>query len=331
MQELKVRALYRAAAVGGYPAPYNSITMKVYYPCAYGDSFEERNTGMIPVDSGRGPLPIVIIMPGVNVSHEAYAWLATLLAEAGFAVVTYSWITADAGVGVCVSPGLKLKRLSSRHFGRKPSCPAIKAILAELKVMQADSLLASQLRLDCIILGGHSAGGTLALVNANRKWFPGLRGAFSYAAHTAANVELGWPQDSIMPLAGDLPLLLMGGSEDGVIAASGHRYGDQQSASSTERVERTFHEGIPGSRGDRFLLIVEGANHFSFVHPQGTSTGRPYLDREVKGSRKRIRAYIGRLVLNFCDYACNDEALSRAEVEGLCDKRHPLAAVAAQK
>ena len=331
MKQVRVRALYRAALASGHSAPFNCISMKVYYPCAYSDSFEERNTGAIPVDKGRCPLPVVILMPGINISHEGYSWLATLLAESGFAVVTYSWIGEDAGVGVSVTPGLNMKRLARRHYGRKPSSPAIKAILKELKAMQADSLLKKQLRLDRIVLGGHSAGGTMALLNANHKWFPGIRGAFSYAAHTAANTALGWPEGSIMPLSRDMPLLIMGGSHDGVIANSAHRYGDQENASPTTAIERTFHEGVKGKRGGRHLLIVEGANHFSFVHPLDTSTGRPYLDQKAKGSKKKIRAYLGQVVLNFCDHVCNGDAMSAAEVQGLCDTRHPLAAIADHK
>ena len=107
---------------------------------------------------------------------------------------------------------------------------------------------------------------------------PGIRGAFSYAAHTAASTQLGWPEDSIMPLNSALPMLIMGGSRDGVIAASSHRYGDEEDSTPVDRIARSFHEGLEGERGDRHLLIITGANHFSFVKPLDTSTRRPYLD-----------------------------------------------------
>ena len=41
-----------------------------------GDSEEERNSGVVPVDDRHGPLPVVILMPGINVGPESYAWLA---------------------------------------------------------------------------------------------------------------------------------------------------------------------------------------------------------------------------------------------------------------
>ena len=76
METTRVRAFYRAASVAGAEPPYDNLAIKVYYPAIYGGSLEERNTGFIPADSGRGPFPVVIIMPGINISHESYSWLA---------------------------------------------------------------------------------------------------------------------------------------------------------------------------------------------------------------------------------------------------------------
>ena len=50
MERIAVRALYRAAKVADTEAPYDNLTLKLYYPCDYGDSFEERDTGFIPPD-----------------------------------------------------------------------------------------------------------------------------------------------------------------------------------------------------------------------------------------------------------------------------------------
>jgi predicted dienelactone hydrolase len=331
VKPIKVRAIYRATAVAGFSAPFDSLTLKIYYPCQYSDSFDERNTGMIPADPKRAPFPVVIIMPGINLSQEAYGWIAKRLAESGFVAVTYSWVTMELGDMINISPGVELKRLTHKRYGKKPSCPAIAAVLSELKRVQKKGVLAGLLDLDKIILGGHSAGGTMALLNANPEWFPAVRGAFSYAAHTAANVQLGWEEDSIMPISRDLPLLVMGGSRDGVIASSSHRYGDDEDSSPTERVERTFHEGIRGKRNDRHLLIVRGANHFSFAWPRDSSTGRPFLDRKQKGSGKQIRKYLASVIITFCDYACSGDAMSAAELQGLCNTDHPLAKLAEHK
>jgi predicted dienelactone hydrolase len=328
---VKVRAIYRSANVKGSNAPYDTLTLKVYYPCSFGDSFEERNSGFIPADYSRAPFPVVIIMPGINVSHESYGWLAQKLAETGFAVVTYCWVTWEMEDMISVSPGVNLKRLTPKRYGKKPSCPALPAIFSELKRMQKNSVLAGQLNLDKVVIGGHSAGGTMALLNANPQWYPQLRGVFSYAAHTAANVMLGWEEDSIMPLRPDLPMLIMGGNRDGVIAASSHRYGDDTESSPTARVERSFHEGLSGSRGDRYLLVVEGANHFSLVWPRDASTGRPFLDKKTRGSNKKIRKYLAQVIVTFCDHVCSGNTMSAANLQGLCNTNNPLAAIAEHK
>ena len=331
MKRIPVRAVYRAARVEGREPPYDNVTLKIHYPCAYGNSFEERDTGFVPPDATRAPFPVVILMPGVNISLEAYGWIAKALANAGFAAVTYSWITVEIGDRVSASPGVAFEPLMRNRYGKEPSCPALPALLDELRRVHSDSLLAGLLDLDHLILGGHSAGGTMALINANRNWFPGLCGAFSYAAHSAGNLKLGWPADSIMPLAPETPLLIMGGTRDGVIAASGHRYRDGGGKPVSDTVQRTFHEGIRGNGGGRHLLIVEGANHFAFVWPKDSSTGRPYLDWTSRGSEQQIRNYLAEVVVTFCRSIGKGDSEAAGALSQLCHPQHPLAAVAETK
>ena len=331
MSSVKVRAVYRAAKVAGREAPYDNLTLKIYYPCRYGDSFEERDTGFVPPDPSRSPLPVVIIMPGVNISHESYGWVARRLAKAGFAALTYSWVTVEIADRISVSPGVRIDRLTRQGYGQDPSCPALPAIMDELQRVQSEGLLAGHLDLDHIVLGGHSAGGSMALLNANRAWFPNLCGAFAYAAHTAGNLQLGWEEGSFMPIADNLPLLMLGGSRDGVIAASSHRYRDGEHESATSPIERSFREGVPGDGGGRHLLIVEGANHFSFVWPQDKSTGRPYLDGKAEGSGRRVRKHLGKAIVHFCRHACRGDARAAAVLQRLCSPDHPLTAVAEHK
>ena len=331
MKAVKVRAVYRAAQVAGRAAPYDNLTLKIYYPCRYGDSFEERDSGFVPPHPDRSPLPVVIIMPGVNISHESYGWLARRLAKAGFAALTYSWVTVEIADRASVSPGVQLDRLTRQGYGQGPSCPALPAIMEELQRLQEEGLLAGHLDLQRVILGGHSAGGSMALLNANRQWFPSVCGAFAYAAHTAGNLQLGWEEGSFMPIADNFPLLMLGGSRDGVIAASSHRYrqGGHESASSP--IERSFREGVPGSGGGRHLLIVRGANHFSFVWPQDKSTGRPYLDRKAKGRGRKVRKHLARVIVNFCRHACRGDARAMAALQRLCSPEHPLTALSEHK
>lgn len=331
VESMDVRAVYRAAKVEGRTAPYDNITLKLHYPCRYSGSFEERDTGFIPPDPAGSPFPVVIIMPGINISLEGYGWLAHRLAKAGFVAATYGWVTREIGDRVSLSPGVQLDRLTRANYGQEPSCPALPAILAELRQVQSQGLLAGHLDLGRILLGGHSAGGSMALFNARPDWFPGVCGAFAYAAHSAGNLQLGWEAGSMMPITGDLPLLLMGGTRDGVITGSRHRY--QKAGGGDERnpVERTFREAVPGEGGGRYLLMVEGASHFSFVWPKDRSTGRDYLDCHPQTSDREVRRYLGRVISFFCRQACRDDPTSAASLRKLCHAGHPLAAVAERK
>ena len=327
MQATEVRAIYGAAEVVGWEAPYNSIALKLYYPCSSEASFEERQTGFLPPDGSHAPLPVVIILPGANISNEAYGWLARRLASAGFAAVTYSWITLDMGAQVSASPGIRLDRLTPETCGQAPSCPALPAILDALGRLQKQGVLAGHLDLEHVLFGGHSLGGTMALLNANTGWHPNVCGAFAYATHTAGNLYAGWRPGSFMPVAEDLPLLMMGGNRDGVIPATNHLYQDERG----DRLERSFREGIAGGRGDRHLVIVDGAGHYSFAHPHDKATARAYLDQPTLGGGKQIRRYLGELIVSFCRQARHADADSAAVLQALCSPEHPLVAVAERK
>ncbi|MCL2933930.1 MAG: hypothetical protein MGG11_17285 [Trichodesmium sp. MAG_R03] len=71
--------------------------------------------------------------------------------------------------------------------------------------------------------------------------------------------------------------MLIGGTSDVVIANSSNRYGTVWEEPTTP-VSRTFHEAISGGRNDSYLMLVKGANHFSFVDPFDPTTDIPFLE-----------------------------------------------------
>jgi dienelactone hydrolase len=293
-----VRAIYRVAPIPGAPAPYDRINLKIYYPARFGDTPEERNSGVIPARAEAGPYPVVILLPGINLGPENTAWLALKLADAGYITVTATSISEEMPGYISISPGLLFDQLKPAGYGKAPSCSLISPILAELAKLQVDSVIAGLLDMDQVVLGGHSAGGTTALLNANPEWFPGIRASFAYAAHSGASMALGWPAETVLPLPAAIPTLLLGGDHDGVIASSSHRYGSDK-ADPLHSITRTFDEGLQPCDGLSHLVILKGANHFTFAFPADGSTGREFLDWDSGEDPDALRAYLGELILDF--------------------------------
>ena len=304
---MNTRALYRAIAIPGTTAPHDRAALKVYYPASYGGTEEERNTGVIPADTAAAPCPVMIMLPGINVGPESYTWLARELATRGVVTVTFTLVAQEMPGYVSLTPGLDLNALSPDRCGSTPSATAVAPILTELTALNTEGVLAGCLDTQRIVLGGHSAGGTVALLNARPDWFPGVCAAFSYGAHTAAATAMGYPEDSFFPTPTEVPTLLMGGTRDGCIAASAGRYGDDE-GSPTERVERTFDDAMADNRADCALALIEGANHFSLAYPADDSTGRPFIDMQTSRPDDEIRALLLALVGDFIDgYVGGDE------------------------
>lgn len=287
-----IRALFRSAKVANAPAPYDTLTLKVYYPAVFGDTPNERNTGQIPADARRAPYPVVVFLPGVNVGMESYAWLAVELAQRGLVTVLFSWIAEDLPGSVALTPGMDLAALKAEAYGSGPSASALPAILEELSRLNKTSVLAGLLDEGKIILSGHSAGGTIALLNANREWFPQVVGAFAYGAHSGASTMLGYPAGTVLPLP-ENPTLILGGAQDGVVEASSHRYALDGQGTPTLLLERTFAEA---AKSPSALAILAGANHFLACHPHDDTTGRGFLEQPATGDQAALRQMFVELV-----------------------------------
>lgn len=297
MNQPMVRAVFGTA-----PMPNGTaLHLKAHYPALYGGTLNERNTGMIPADLSQGPRPVAVIMPGINVAHESYAWLSTALVGAGFVAITYGWICEELPGLPALSPGLDVTALKPDAYGTRPSSTALAPLLDWLAEANAQGPLAGLLDLKRIVLGGHSAGGSVALMNADPDWFPGLRGVWSYGAHSKASTMLGYPEDTVLSLPGKLPTLLIGGDQDGVVAASAFRYGAAEGADPDPvgPLRRTLDEGLAAASAPSELRIIKGANHFSACYPADPATGRPFLDWPCQRDDAEIRAELATAITEF--------------------------------
>lgn len=321
---MNVRALFQAATVEEAAAPYNTIHLKVFYPALMSGSDSEQNWGIVPADSQQSPFKVVIFFNGINCGAEVYQWLAVKLAERGLVVVTFSWVAENLPGMVALTPGVDVKMLAPHLYGTKPTASALPTLIAALERLQAEGVLAGLLDLDHIILGGHSAGGRVAIENASSRFFPQVVAAFAYGAHTAATVQLGYEAGTILPLPDSLPLLLMGGTSDGVIFHSSHRYGLTWNQAQTP-VVRTFQEAIAGGRGDSYLLVLEGANHFSIADPFDAITGRPFLDFPASQPEEQLRSLMAEAIGLFIDAHVRSQATALEALQRLA-ANNPLVA-----
>ena len=294
---MMIRALFHATTLPNASAPYNVLHLKIYYPAAPTNSDAERMSGVIPADKSHTPMPVVIFFNGINVGMESYHWLAVKLAEANIVTVMYTHVAETLPNVIGLTPAIDLSKVKPDTYGSGATCPAIQPILDSLAQLNDDekSPLHQVLDLNNIILGGHSAGGTVALQNG--QFFDQVKAVFSYAGHTMASTMLGFAPGTVLNI-GSKRTLLMRGDKDGVIAASRIRYGtDEQSP---DPVEKTFDEAYQPSAGsEAYDVLVKGANHFAIAHPLDETTGRFFLDMEMTRPAEEIRNQIASLVLSF--------------------------------
>lgn len=315
----KVRAIHDAARVPGARAPYDTAHLTVHYPAA--DQVDDPALGIIGPDPSYGRLPVVILSGNFNCGPELYAWLAKSLAARGVAVVTYSWVSELFGGRPGLGTGVELAAVTPDGPRVAPST-LLPALLDRLDALDASGDLAGALDLGRVLLGGHSAGGTLALLAASGPWWPQVRGAFSYAGHTRAQVPQGFGADRYLPLPGTSPLLLMGGTDDGVVSAIATAQIGHVPAG--HPMARTFDEAVPADR-ESWLVLVDGADHYSVAEGYDATTGRGYLEPAGGADPAQVRSLVGRLVADFADYALRDDTAARDRLTAACDRARPAA------
>jgi len=323
-----VSALFRAAKVATAPSPYDTIHLKIFYPAQISASDRPQKMGIVPPDPTRSPFPVVIFFNGVNCYPEMYQWLAIKLVERGLVVVTFSWVSENIPGMISISPGVDLAMLTPDRYGHGPTASALPTLIAELSRLQSQSILARMLDLEKIILGGHSAGGRVAIESADRRFFDQVVAAFAYGAHTAAGTMMGYEPGTILPLPDTLPLMLIGGTCDGVIANSSDLYGLIWERPTTP-ISRTFSEAIAGGRNDSYLLLIEGANHYAIVDPLDATTGATGLDFPATQPLEKIRELIAKTIGCFIDTHVRSQPDISPDLN--IDPTNPLVAAFEQK
>ncbi|TVP59838.1 MAG: dienelactone hydrolase [Nodularia sp. (in: Bacteria)] len=318
-----IRAFFEAAKVEGTEPPYDTIHLKIFYPGQISGSDLEKNLGVVTVDPEKAPFPVVIFFNGINCEAQTYQWLAIKLAELGMVVVLFNWIAENLPGFVSITPGVDVEKLKPEFYRNFPTTSALPTLLKKLEQLQTKGILAGLLDLKSIILGGHSAGGRVAIENADPQFFPQVVAAFGYGVHTAGPLMAGYEAGTIMPLPDSLPLLIMGGTCDGMISNSSHRYGVSPGDATTP-VIRTFHEALAGGRNDSYLLLLEGANHFSIVDSFDSATGSLFLDFPATQPQEKFRLLMAEIIGLFINSHVRHEAEAALKLEKLLNTDHFL-------
>ena len=304
-----VRSLHTVVSSGA-GGLFDAVHVRVFYPAQTpggpnGERPGELSSGAIAADTSLAPFPVVVVCNPINIGPEYYRWIALALAPLGYAVATVSWLSPGPG-GMVVQAGGPLAAMGSEG----DQAPGISIVVDALDALhQRNGLLGGLLDTSRVAVVGHSAGGTMALGAADHRFHPTVRAVVSLSAHSAVGVP---PKDgsgtSMRPTPTDCPVLLIGGTNDGVIDQSRFRY-DTPVGATWQPVQRTFHEAFTSRRTDCVLAMIDGATHFSFADPDDDpSAGRPFLDYAPSTPGLAVRAFTGDVIGAFFDLHVRAEA-----------------------
>ncbi|GJD18481.1 hypothetical protein RIVM261_034370 [Rivularia sp. IAM M-261] len=295
---MTVRAYFEVTKIPNFQPPFDTIFLKVFYPAAQVSNEEAKTSLTLPADPSKAPFPVVILFNGYNCEAFVYQWLAENLAERGLVVVTFNFVAEEFAGSVNLTPGANFAASKPDVYGTKATSVALSTLLFKLEQLQTQGVLAGLLDLQNIILGGHSAGGRIAIENANPELFPQVVASFGYGVHSMGYIMQGYPPGTVLPLPDKLPLLLLAGTNDGVIASNSEMYGIE-GGDAIAPVMRTWNEAIIGGRNDSYVVLLEGANHFAIVHPLDSTTARNSIDFPQTQSDESIRWLIAETIGSF--------------------------------
>ena len=304
-----IQAFWRAIKVESARSPYDTIQLKVFYP-------SDRDNA----------LPVVIFFSGINCNLAMYEWLAIELASRGTVVILFNWLAENIPGQIALTPGVNLAAFAPDVYGTIPTASALPTLLAELEHLNTSGELAGVLDLQKIILGGHSIGGRIALENSNSQFFDRVAAAFSYGGHTINPIYLGYEPAIISSLPNSVPMLLIGGTNDGVIVNNARDYGIDRWETAATPVERTFREAIAREQDDSYLVILKGANHFSISDRPDPTLRVTALDFQATQPPATIRSVMAEIIGLFIDFQVRDRATALQQLEQLMKNNNSLIA-----
>mmetsp|Transcript_20750 Transcript_20750/g.65666 ORF Transcript_20750/g.65666 Transcript_20750/m.65666 type:complete len:272 (+) Transcript_20750:125-940(+) len=196
---------------------------------------------------------------------------------------------------------------SEERFAEGAAAPGLRATLAALGRINAGGPLAGRLDLGSVALGGHGVGGRAALELAcYGENFDQISACFTYGA-SLVNDPIGHdgpfypPVGGVLPFrAGHPPLLMMGGTRDGVVGMYSKRTGE---IDPLDTLRRSIQEGVVGEESTSMacLVALRGASHSMPTYPGEPNAAYHGMDMVPEGSVDNQRELFSHLVRNFLD------------------------------
>ena len=293
-----VRALRTAVRIPGAAAPYDTAHLTVRHPALPPTTDVERMSGRLPVDESGAPYPVVVLVPGVNVAAESYRWLALRLVEAGNVVVGYDWVGELFPGEHGLTPGVDIVAAGPDHYGSDP--PPRRCARSSTRSPRSTSPGLSR---GCSTSTGSPSSATppAAPSRCSRRDPSGS----PRCARSSPTAPTRWPRrcwatapTRCCPRPVQAAVLMVAGTDDGVVAASAIRYGEQAGATGHDPVERTWLEALPATT-EAWLVHLAGAGHMLAVHPDDPSTARGFLETPTEADQDRLREVLADLVATF--------------------------------
>ena len=301
----------------GFEVPDTDASIAtLYYPADEGSLDAARLTGLVAADRSHAPWPLVIMLPGINVTPDSYRWLAIRLVQAGYCAATYASIGSLGPAGRGITPGMDMAAFGPDMTASHCSATALGPLLDA--IADLDEPVQGLIDFDRVAIGGHSAGGTIALHNTDPSWVPGLVCAFGFGGHTMTSMSLGHNEASVTAVPSKVPILLLTGADDGVVAASRDRYRTDNQAH--DPVQRTFDEAIRRNQDDSWLVELADGNHFTICDPIDETSGRSFLEAELRSTDSAARDTLALVLLAFLGEHCREPS-EQDRVEDLVNAR----------
>lgn len=301
----------------GFEVPDTDASIAtLYYPADEGALDAARLTGLVAADRSRAPWPLIIMLPGINVTPDSYRWLAIRLVQAGYCAATYASIGSLGPAGRGITPGMDMAAFGPDMTASRCSATALGPLLDA--IADLDEPVQGLIDFDRVAIGGHSAGGTIALHNTDPSWVPGLVCAFGFGGHTMTSMSLGHNEASVTAVPSKVPILLLTGADDGVVAASRDRYRTDDQAH--DPVQRTFDEAIRRNQDDSWLVELADGNHFTICDPIDETSGRSFLEAELRSTDSAARDTLALVLLAFLGEHCQEPS-GQDRVEDLVNAR----------